>query len=111
LGWVSASSCFVPANSRAFFTANGGFLILFLFSLPSGRRDGVWRRISESVLSGYPPPHTGAKGEALKRNKTFCIILLSLNTFGKPSATMIIAFFFFISKFFTVFLLVIVYFL
>ena len=94
--WVGPPqvAVFVPANSRAFFTANGGFLILFLFSLPSGRRDGVWRRISESSLSRYFPPRTGAKGEALKRNKTFCIILLSLNTFGKPSATMIIAVFF-----------------
>ena len=35
-----------------FFTANGGFLILFLFSLPSGGRGGGWRRISESMLSG-----------------------------------------------------------
>ena len=73
--WVGPPqvAVFVPANSRAFFTANGGFLILFLFSLPSGRRDGVWRRISESSLSRYFPPRTGAKGEALKRNKTFCI--------------------------------------
>ena len=35
-------SFFVPANSRAFFTANGGFLILFLFRLPVGRRGGGW---------------------------------------------------------------------
>ena len=45
-------SFFVPANSRAFFTANDGFLILLLFSLPVGRRGGGWWRISESPLSG-----------------------------------------------------------
>ena len=67
-------SFFVPANSRAFFTANGGFLILFLFSLPLGRRGGGWLRISESPLSGISATTRRRMGEALKRNKTFCII-------------------------------------
>ena len=44
-------SFFVPANSRAFFTANGGFLILFLFSLPPGwRGGGVVADIREPAL-------------------------------------------------------------
>ena len=43
-GWDGATICF--------FTANGGFLILFLVSLPPGGRGGGWWRISESTLSG-----------------------------------------------------------
>ena len=42
---------FLYRRSRTFFTANGGFLYLRLFSLPSGRRGWGWRKISESSLS------------------------------------------------------------
>ena len=51
---------FLYRRSRTFFTANGGFLYLRLFSLPSGRRGCEWRGISESLLSRYLPARTDA---------------------------------------------------
>ena len=66
---------FLYRRSRTFFTANGGFLYLCLFSLPTGRRGWGWRGISESSLSRYLPTHTDAKGEDLKSHKSFCIFL------------------------------------
>ena len=51
---------FLYRRSRTFFTAKGGFLYLWLFSLPSGRRGWGWRGISESMLSRYLPTHTDA---------------------------------------------------
>ena len=64
-------SFFVPANSRAFFTANGGFLILFLVSLPSGGRGGGWRRISESMLSGISATARWRIGQSPEKEQNF----------------------------------------
>ena len=64
-------SFFVPANSRAFFTANGGFLILFLFSLPSGRRGGGWWQISESPLSGISATTRRRIGRSPEKEQNF----------------------------------------
>ena len=64
-------SFFVPANSRVFFTANGGFLILFLFSLPSGRRGGGWWQISESPLSGISATTRRRIGRSPEKEQNF----------------------------------------
>ena len=64
-----------------FFTANGGFLILFLFSLPSGRRDGVWWRISESELSGISTTTHGRKGQSPEKEQNFLYHPLVLKYF------------------------------
>ena len=64
-------SFFVPANSRAFFTANGGFLILLLFSLPVGRRGGGWWRISESPLSGISATTRRRIGRSPEKEQNF----------------------------------------
>ncbi len=54
-----------------FFTANGGFLILFLFSLPLGRRDGGWWRISESPLSGISATTRRRIGRSPEKEQNF----------------------------------------
>ena len=64
-------SFFVPANSRAFFTANGGFLILLLFSLPVGRRGGGWWRISESPFSGISATTRRRIGQSPEKEQNF----------------------------------------
>ena len=71
-------SFFVPANSRAFFTANGGFLILFLFSLPSGRRSGGWWQISESPLSGISATTRRRIGRSPEKDQNFLYHLHTL---------------------------------
>ena len=62
---------FCTGVSRTFFTANGGFLYLCLFSLPSGRRGWGWLRISESLLSRYYPTHTAAIGQSPEKAQIF----------------------------------------
>ena len=64
-------SFFVPANSRTFFTAKGGFLILFLFSLPVGRRGGGWWQISESPLSGISATTRRRIGRSPEKEQNF----------------------------------------
>ena len=71
-------SFFVPANSRAFFTANGGFLILFLFSLPSSRRGGGWWQISESPLSGISATTRRRIGRSPEKEQNFLYHLHTL---------------------------------
>ena len=71
-------SFLVPANSRAFFTANGGFLILFLFSLPSGRRGGGWWQISESPLSGISATTRRRIGRSPEKEQNFLYHLHTL---------------------------------
>ena len=51
---------FCTGEAGLFLPPTADFLYLPLFSLPSGRRGGVWRRISESSLSRYFPPYTDA---------------------------------------------------
>ena len=51
---------FCTGKAGLFLPPTADFLYLLLFSLPSGRRGGVWRRISESSLSKYFPTHTDA---------------------------------------------------
>ena len=51
---------FCTGEAGLFLPPTADFLYLLLFSLPSGRRGGVWRRISESSLSRYFPTHTDA---------------------------------------------------
>ena len=58
-----------------FYRQRRTFCILRLFSLPTGRRGGGWRRMSESVLSMTSPTATNAKGAALKSRKSFCIYI------------------------------------
>ena len=73
-------SFFVPANSRAFFTANGGFLILFLFSLPSGRlKRGVAENIRELALEILSDTH-GRIGQSPEKVQTFLFLLLMAYT-------------------------------
>ena len=80
LGWKPPQTAvFVPADSRAFFTANGGFLILFLFSLPSGRRDGVWWWISESVLSGISTTTHWRIGLSPEKEQNFLCYIYNLS--------------------------------
>ena len=64
-------SFFVPANSRTFFTAKGGFLILLLFSLPLGRRGGGWWRISESPFSGISATTRRRIGQSPEKEQNF----------------------------------------
>ena len=54
-----------------FFTANGGFLILLLFSLPVGRRGGGWWRISESGLSGISATARRRIGRSPEKEQNF----------------------------------------
>ena len=68
---LPTTTLFVPANSRFFFTANGGFLILFLFSLPSGRRGGGWWQISESPLSGISATTRRRIGRSPEKEQNF----------------------------------------
>ena len=68
---LPTTTLFVPANSRTFFTANGGFLILFLFSLPMGRRGGGWWRISESGLSGISANTRRRIGRSPEKEQNF----------------------------------------
>ena len=51
---------FCTGEAGLFLPPTADFLYLLLFSLPSGRCGGVWRRISESSLSRYFPPYTDA---------------------------------------------------
>ena len=51
---------FCTSEAGLFLPPTADFLYLPLFSLPSGRRGGVWRRISESSLSRYFPTYTDA---------------------------------------------------
>ena len=51
---------FCTGEAGLFLPPTADFLYLPLFSLPSGRRGGVWRRISESSLSRYFPTYTDA---------------------------------------------------
>ena len=53
------------------FTANGGFLILFLVSLPSGGRGGGWWRISESMLSGISATARRRIGQSPEKEQNF----------------------------------------
>ena len=55
----------------AFFTANGGLLILLLFSLPVGRRGGGWWRISESPLSGISATARRRIGRSPEKEQNF----------------------------------------
>ena len=66
-----ATTLFVPANSRFFFTANGGFLILLLFSLPMGRRGGGCWQISESGLSGISATTRRRIGHSPEKEQNF----------------------------------------
>ena len=68
---LPTTTLFVPANSRAFFTANGGFLILFLFSLPIGRRGGGCWQISESRLSGISANTRRRIGRSPEKEQNF----------------------------------------
>ena len=61
-----------------FFTANGGFLILFLFSLPLGRRGGGWWRISESPLSGISATTRRRIGRSPEKEQNFLYHLRNL---------------------------------
>ena len=54
-----------------FFTANGGFLILLLFSLPVGRRGGGWWQISESPLSGISATTRRRTGRSPEKEQNF----------------------------------------
>ena len=68
---LPTTTLFVPANSRTFFTANGGFLILLLFSLPIGRRgSGCWQ-ISESGLSGISANTRRRIGRSPEKEQNF----------------------------------------
>ena len=51
---------FCTGEAGLFLPPTADFLYLHRFSLPSGRRGGVWRRISESSLSRYYPTRTDA---------------------------------------------------
>ena len=68
---LPTTTLFVPANSRFFFTANGGFLILLLFSLPMGRRGGGCWQISESGLSGISANTRRRIGRSPEKEQNF----------------------------------------
>ena len=68
---LPTTTLFVPANSRFFFTATGGFLILLLFSLPMGRRGGGCWQISESGLSGISATTRRRIGHSPEKEQNF----------------------------------------
>ena len=79
-GWGGASGCwggashnnsFCSGEQPVFFTANGGFLILLLFSLPMARRGGGCWQISESGLSGISANTRRRIGRSPEKEQNF----------------------------------------
>ena len=71
LGRGLPQQLFLFRRTAGSFTANGGFLILLLFSLPMGRRGGGCWQISESGLSGISATTRRRIGRSPEKEQNF----------------------------------------